>query len=69
MTSLFKTRDAGLAKPRSEGWLIRCARTLQALTKRRRVLSPSDLSPHLLRDIGLWDGVAEDHCLREISRP
>ena len=69
MTSSFKTRDAGLARSQPEGWLIRCMRALQALTRCRRVLLLSDLSPHLLRDIGLWDGVAETRCLREISRP
>jgi hypothetical protein len=39
-----------------ESWLMRRLRVLP-FGARRRMLSPDELSPHLLRDIGLEDGL------------
>jgi hypothetical protein len=44
-----------------QGWLMRLRRAL--LRPRRRMLSPDDLSPHLLRDIGLEDGFTGCHAV------
>ena len=48
-----QARTEAAARLEGEGWLMRL---LQALFRsRRRILSPDELSPHLLRDIGLED--------------
>ena len=40
----------------AEGWLMQFARVLTERLARPAYLHPDELSPHLLRDIGLIDG-------------
>jgi hypothetical protein len=50
----FEVRaDTGKAIP--EGWLMGRLRALQAALRRPRRVTVAELSPHLLRDIGLRD--------------
>lgn len=42
----------------AQAWLMRPWRALRQALARPRLLDPSELSPHLLRDIGFRDGRA-----------
>jgi hypothetical protein len=50
-------RDDGDTR-RSEGWLMRWPWRHRNWLPQPRLMEPGDLSPHLLRDVGLWDGAA-----------
>jgi hypothetical protein len=54
MTELFR-RSVDHRRHSSQGWLMYAARHLAARLARPRFLYPGELSPHLLRDIGLCD--------------
>jgi hypothetical protein len=54
VTDLSRTR-ADRRQEQSEGWLMALARRLTARQAHPPYLYPGQLSPHLLRDIGLDD--------------
>ena len=56
MTSLFARGTVGRADADAEGWIMCLLRRLGERLARPRYLYPDELSPHLLRDIGLLDG-------------
>jgi hypothetical protein len=56
MTSLFARTIVGRARADGEGWIMALARRLGERLAHPRYLYPEELSPHLLRAIGLLDG-------------
>ncbi|MEK0082627.1 hypothetical protein [Benzoatithermus flavus] len=52
------TARASRAPLFGKGWLMRRWRALRTRPARPRALDPGELSPHLLKDIGLWDDPA-----------
>jgi hypothetical protein len=52
---------------RTEGWLMRWPWRHRNWQPQPRLIEPRDLSPHLLRDIGLWDAAADNGYLQQPS--
>jgi hypothetical protein len=55
MTCLNVNERAGIDSASAEGWLMYLIRVASERLARPRLLYPGELSPHLLRDIGLVD--------------
>jgi hypothetical protein len=56
MVAFMITTRPHAAQSAAEGWLMHFARVLTERPVRPAYLYPDELSPHLLRDIGLIDG-------------